>query len=48
MGKGSFSESPKQMGLISSPAKILGLFIDTYENSELQNGLETRVTCSVV
>lgn len=28
------------MGLISSPAKIVGLFLDTYENSQLQNGLK--------
>lgn len=36
------------MGLISSPAKIVELFLDTYENSELDNGLETHVACSVV
>lgn len=46
--KESFFESPKQMALISSPAKIVGLFLDTYENSELQKGLETHIACSVV
>ena len=48
MERRSFSESPKQMALISPPAKIVGLFLDTYENSELDNGLETHVACSVV
>lgn len=43
MAKGAFSfllTSSEQMGLISSPAKIVRLFLDTYENSQLQNGLK--------
>lgn len=35
MEKGSFFESPKQMGLIFPSAKTVGLFLDTYEHSEL-------------
>lgn len=47
-GKGSFFKSPKQMGLIFSPAKIVGLFLDLYKNGELQNGLESHIACPVV